>query len=217
MLLLDCGRLMSSRVAFSEVALSGQAQRPEPLTRLDYSLNAALLLTYVSIEYGDRVGLLAFTDRITRYVAPAPGRRQFLTVAELLYNLRSESTEASYDAALGYLAIRNPRRSLAVLFTDVVDSDAAGSLVTRAAHLARSHLPVVVTVRDPDVEKLARSMPQDIRGVYERTVAERVLDSRAEILRRLESSGVLTVDTPADKLSPSLINRYLEIKGRGRL
>jgi hypothetical protein len=44
-----------------------------------------------------------------------------------------------------------------------------------------------------------------------------VLEQRERTLAILRRAGILTLDVTGDSLSPSLINRYLEIKARGRL
>jgi uncharacterized protein (DUF58 family) len=231
MLLLDAGRLMAARVPLPvEVGPSSATRdngkhppaqrtptRAYPLTRLDYSINAALLLAFVSQQHGDRVGLLAFSDRVQRAVPPRPGRRQFLALIEALYNLEAESTEADFAAAANHLAMHNPRRSLLVLFTDIADRDAASALVSHLGHLARRHLPLVVTLRDPGIESLASAPLDDAESVYQRAVARTVLDEREETLGRLRQVGVLTLDTSADRVSPTLINRYLDIKQRAGL
>ena len=42
--------------------------------------------------------------------------------------------------------------------------------------LARRHLPLCVTVSDPDVVRLAGAAPADSRLAYEKVVAQRLLD-----------------------------------------
>jgi uncharacterized protein (DUF58 family) len=231
MLLLDAGRLMATRVPLpvevgpslatpadgKETRVLPAISRPYPLTRLDYAINAALLLAFVSQQRGDRVGLLAFSDRVQRAVPPRPGRRQFLVLTEALYNLEAESTEANFAEVANHLAAHNPRRSLLVLFTDIADRDAALVLVSHLGRLARRHLPLVVTLRDPGVESLASAPLQDAESAYLRAVARTVLDEREETLGRLRQAGVLTLDASADRVSPSLINRYIEIKQRSGL
>ncbi len=223
---LDTGRLMATRLplaisslnqdeAASEVAAETAA--PVALTRLDFSVNAALLLSFVSQEYGDRVGLLAFSDRVTRYVAPRSGRRQFLLLTESLYNLEAEATATDFLTASAYLGRRNPRRSLIVLFTDLAESYSAAQLVSTMAQLRRRHLPLVVTMQDPEIQRLATQAPRDTRSVYERSVARQLLDERAKVLVSLRAAGVLTLDVRADALTPSVINRYLEVKARSAL
>jgi uncharacterized protein (DUF58 family) len=200
---LDTGRLMRPPIA--------------ELAKLDYAINAALLASYVATLRGDQVGLLTFADEVGVYLAPAKGRSQFYSMLELLYNVRSEPVEADYGRALGYLSIKNKRRSLIVIFTDLVTLDAAKPLIAYTARLALRHLPLVVTMHDPHIAAIARSPASSAGAVYERAVAERLIDERRVILDTLNRAGVLTLDVEADKLSIALINKYLELKSRNRL
>lgn len=210
MIVLDGGRRMAASVPSTD-------ESNPPLSRLDYAVNASLLLAFVSQQHGDRVGLMSFSDHVIRYAAARAGRGHFLTLMEALYNLESEPVEADYAGALDYFAVRNPRRSLVLIFTDLVEPEATAALASRAIHLARRHLPLVVTLRDPEIERLAMEEPLDSKRVYERAVAQSLLDDRAETLARLRRHGVLTLDVAADALSTSVINRYIEIKERSRL
>ncbi len=216
LLVIDAGRLMSTTIVAevdgNDTAVIGRGG--VALTRLDHAVNSSLLLAFVAQLYGDRVGLLAFADRVSRYLPARPGRGQFLALTDALYNLEAIPIETDYTAGLGYLATRNPRRSLMVVFTDLAGPEAATPLVAHATRLARRHLVLVVTLRDPAIEHLARLALDRPEQVYERAVARRTLDDREETLLALRRHGVLTLDVPANELSPALINRYLEIKAR---
>lgn len=213
-ILLDAGRLMATRLPLPEDSV--ESPRVLALTRLDYAINASLLLSYASLQHDDRTGLAAFDERVTRYIAPGRGRRHFLTLVEAMYDLQPEFTEVDFGAALGYVATRATKRSLIVLFTDVEGSDTT-VLVHHLTHLARRHLALLVTLRDPAVERLASLPPIDSEAVYDRSVAMDLLDARQRLSRDLQHRGVMTLDVSADQLSPALINRYLEIKARARL
>jgi uncharacterized protein (DUF58 family) len=213
LLALDTGRLMANRLPLP----AEDDTVPNALTRLDHSLNAALLLTYAAQEYGDRVGLLAFSDRVSRWVTPRAGRPQLVRVTEEMYNLEPEPTATDFIGAIGYLATRNPRRSLIVFFTDIAEPDSARELVGQIGHLVPRHLPLVVTMQDPSIRALAALPLTSADNVYRRAVATRLLDSRAEVLLALKAQGALTLDVPADRITPSVINRYLEVKARSEL
>ncbi len=200
---LDTGRLMRPPVA--------------DLAKLDYAINAALLSSYVATLRGDQVGLLTFADEVGVYLAPSKGRGQFYTMLELLYNVRSEPVEADYARALAYLGLKNKRRSLIVIFTDLVTLDAAQPLITYTARLATRHLPLVVTMQDPNITGLASQAVETVSAVFSRAVAERMVDERQVILDTLHRAGVLTLDVEADKLSIAVINKYLELKARSIL
>jgi uncharacterized protein (DUF58 family) len=200
---LDCGRLMAPPVG--------------ELMRLDYAVNTALLLSYVAGLRGDQVGMLAFADDVRAYLAPRRGKPQFQILLDALYNLQPEPVEADHGRALGYLARRQRRRSLIVLFTDLATPEAAEPLVAHLGRLARAHLPLCVTVSDPFVSVAAGKPVEDSAELYRRAVAEGLLDERRALLDRLHRSGVLTVDVPADKLSAGVVNSYLRLKAQGRL
>jgi uncharacterized protein (DUF58 family) len=136
---------------------------------------------------------------------------------EALYNVQYEPVEADYGQALAYLGIRHKRRSLVVLFTDLVTLDAAKPLIAHMSRLAQRHLPLCVVISDPNITALAAQPANSSAAVYQRTVAETLIDERRIVLDTLQRSGVLTLDVPADQLSVAVINRYLELKGRGAI
>jgi uncharacterized protein (DUF58 family) len=197
---LDIGRLMQSPVA--EIA------------KLDYVINAALLLAYVATGKGDRVGMMTFADDVGYFLSPRQGRGQFYRMLELLYRIEAQPVEPDYRRALSYLAAKQRKRALIVIFTDLSGGTTMQTLVSHVSVLARRCLPMVVTISDPDVFAAARQHPQDSLAVYQRAVAVQLLDERRLALDSLRRQGVLTLDVPANQLSLAVINRYLQLKGK---
>lgn len=207
--LLDVGRMMRSPI--------GDPTGVGEIEKLDYAINAVLLLAYVATGKGDRVGMLAFADRPVIWLAPRSGRGQFYRMLEALYAVQAQRVEPDYAAALSYFSVQQQKRSLAVLLTDLTGSVGMDALVAQMTRLRRTHLPLLVTVADPAVQDLAEQPVRDSRSLYERTAAEQALDERSLAIERLRSNGVSTLDVPADELSVAVINRYLELKARTRL
>ncbi len=199
----DVGRMMQSPVA--------------ALTKLDYVLNAVLLLAYVGAAKGDKIGVLTFADRVGAYLDPRAGRGQFYRMLESLYGVMAAPIEPDYGRALAYLRRRHRKRALVVVFTDLASGPALASLATHVGRLARQSLVLVVTIADPDVAAAAAAPPADVAGVYRQVAAAQTLDERRTLLEALHRQGVLTLDVPADQLSLAVVNRYLEIKARMRL
>jgi uncharacterized protein (DUF58 family) len=198
---------------------TGRLMRPPigAIQKLDYAVNAALLTSYVAAGRGDHIGLLTFADQVDLYLAPRKGNGQFYTMLELLYNVQGQAVEADYGRALGYLSLKNKRRSLVIVFSDLVTKEAAKPLIAYMSRLAQRHLPLLVIMNDPNITNLAAREPANAQDVYERAVAEQLLDERWVILDTLNQAGVLTLDVPADKLSVAVIDKYLELKNRGAL
>ena len=104
-----------------------------------------------------------------------------------------------------------------VLFTDLADRESSAALAAQMLRAARHHMVVCVTLQDPNLRRPALARPTDGRGLYEKMVAQQLLDDRAAVLGNLAAQGVLTVDTEADALNPRVIATYLELKQRGRI
>jgi uncharacterized protein (DUF58 family) len=203
LVMLDLGRMMLTRIG--------------DLTRLDLAVNASLLLCYVALRRGDRVGLMSFADGVHSYSPPRSGRGHFYRIVEQLYAVRAQPVESDYVEAFGRLRSDLRGRSLIALFTDIGEPDVAATIARNLALLARQHLPLAVTLSDPVVRERAEVVPDTGRDLYEKVVAARLLDERGTVLEQLHRAGVLTVDAPADQLAPSTINRYLELKERALL
>ncbi len=203
LVMLDCGRLMVPLV--------------DQLTRLDCAINATLLLSYVAMKQGDYIGLMAFSDRMEAYVPPVKGRAALARMNEALYRLEARLRESDYEQACKFLALRHRKRSLIVVLTDVIDKDASATLLAHMARFSRYHLPLCVTLRNLEVERLAAAEPRLAADCFTKTVALKLLSRRAEALARMRHSGVDVLDVDPRQLTPQLLHRYLLLKLRNRV
>jgi uncharacterized protein (DUF58 family) len=201
--MLDLGRMMLTRIG--------------DLTRLDLAINTALLLCYVALGRGDRVGLLSFADTVHAYTPPRHGRSHFYRILEQLYAVRAQPVESDYGAAFTRLRSDLRGRALIALFTDLTDEVVARTVGRHLALVARHHLPLCIALRDPAMEAAADLLPASGGDLYRKVVAGRLLEERTSVLDELRRAGVLTVDAVADQLTPATINRYLELKERALL
>lgn len=199
-LALDVGRTMLAEI--------------DGVQKLDYAINAALLLAYVATLTEDKVGLLLFADTVQAYIPPKKGSAQVYAILEALYNAQASLAEPDYRAALGYLQARWRRRSLVVCFTDFWDPDSSRQTIAELASLQPRHLVATVTLLDTKLVRAAEQEPEKAEDVYAKAVAMQTLDDRQRALSALTQRGVLVVDSPAEKLSAELVNRYLEVKAR---
>jgi uncharacterized protein (DUF58 family) len=203
MFVLDGGRLMTASA--------------EGTSLFDHALNAALMLAHVAVRRGDRVGLLSFDDEVRAFVSPSSGAGGQRRLIKATYALEPRLVESDYDGALRTLATRVRKRSLTVLFTQVIDEAAARSMLRRTRGLLPVHLPLVVLLRDTEVEGLLSQNGQGLEDLCVKGAAAEELRKRAGFARELRSAGVHVLDVRAPDLTPSLVNRYLEIKARNEL
>ncbi|HSL83053.1 MAG TPA: DUF58 domain-containing protein, partial [Thermoanaerobaculia bacterium] len=103
-LALDTGRLMGEPLA------PGPGRAPAP--RLDHAIHAALLVAYVALKSGDRVGLYAFDEEPRAFAAPRAGVRAFHSLLALTADLDYGDAETNFTLCLTQLAARLERRTL---------------------------------------------------------------------------------------------------------
>jgi uncharacterized protein (DUF58 family) len=138
-------------------------------------------------------------------------------VLDVLAVIQPRLVEPDYPAAFRYLAVRNRKRALTILFTDVIDRLASQALVAHVASLRPRHLPLVVTLRNPELDRAAEAEPEDIAGAYRKAAAEELLAARGEALARMRAAGALVLDVHPDDVSTAVVEKYLELKRHGRL
>jgi uncharacterized protein (DUF58 family) len=201
--MLDAGRLMTSRIA--------------QLSKLDHAIQAALSVSYVATHGGDNIGLLVFARQVVSFLPPQRGHAQMQAMLEALYNIKPQMIEPSYARAFQHFARNCKRRSLVIILTDLVDRDASAELLAYTATLLPRHLPLIVTIGDKDLHSLVAQVPRAAADVYRQSVAEELLQQREEALARITELGGLALDVPAGQLSFQLVNKYLEVKERGLL
>lgn len=200
---LDTGRLMSAPVA--------------GLPRIDRAINAALLLAFVGLRLGDRVGLFAFDSRPRLASGLASGPAAFPLLQKLAAGIDYSTEETNFTLGLTALAGRLDRRAIVVVFTDFADATSAELMVENVARLMRTHLVLFVVFRDEELEALAAAQPGTPDDVARAVVAERLLRQREAVAARLRRLGAEIVDAPAGGLSTALLNTYVDVKRRGAI
>jgi uncharacterized protein (DUF58 family) len=203
LLVMDTGRLLTADV--------------QGVSRLDYAVQAALELAYAAAQYDDNVGVMAFADGVQHFVAPLRGRTGLKQVLDVLAVLEPRLVEPDYPGAFRYLAARNRKRALTVVFTDVIDRFASEALVANVATLRPRHLPLAVTLRNPDLDALAALRPATPSDAYRKAAAEELLRARDEALGHMRRSGVMVIDVPPARAAQAVVQRYLELKRHGRM
>lgn len=197
----DAGRLMTQ--------LAGE------LSRFEHALAAAMVLADTAVASGDQVGLMVFDDVVRAFVAPAKGRAALQGIRRALVGAQARLVEPDYAAAFRTLAERHRKRSLVVLFTDVIDVRSSQALIAHASRGAARHLPVVVALRNDALEAAARTAEgAETPALYEAAAAEELLGARHEALLRMRQAGVSVLDVSPQAMTAAVVNRYLELKAR---
>ena len=187
------------------------------IPKVDHAVNTALLLAYVSLRAGDRVGLATFDARLGLFVEPKGGLRGFQILSQMASQVDYSDRETNFTLGLTSIGQRLSRRSLIVVLTDFVDTIAAELMVENLGRLSRRHVLIFVALQDPDLAVAAAQSPRHVVALNRAVVAGGLLRDREVVLRRLRRLGIYPIDAAPAQVTTRLINTYLDIKRRERI
>ena len=184
MLAIDCGRL--------------RAERLGDLTRLDHAIHRALMIGYVGLATGDRIGMAHFDTEPKGYLEPSAGLPRFETLRRVTSEIEYGMGETNFALAMLDLTARLRRRSLVVVFSEFVDSVTAQIMVDRIAVLARRHVVLFVASRDIDFDVQGRDPLRGAADLHRAVVRAQMRNDREIVLAKLRAIGVQVVDAAPD-------------------
>ena len=126
---------------------SGQQSKNELAAEL------AALLAFSAIRNNDKVGLIMFTDRIEKYVAPQKGRRHVLRVVREILAFVPAGTGTDVALAIDYLQHVQHRQAVCFLLSDF-QVDGSDRLRKKLRVAARRHDLIALSLSDPREEDL---------------------------------------------------------------
>lgn len=210
-IVLDTGRTSAGRVGVDPTASD-----PSGWPRLDWSMDAALLLAALASRAGDHVDFIAH-DRVPRAGVFNASRTELLAhLVEAMAPLQPALVESNAPAMVASVQRRIRRRALVVLMTELNATALEEGLLGVLPQLASKHHVLIAAVSDPRVDRLAAGRA-DAARVYDAAAAERARNDRARIATRLRHMGVDVVDAEPEELAPALADRYIAMKATGAL
>nr|WP_062335376.1 DUF58 domain-containing protein [Herbidospora sakaeratensis] len=211
LIVLDTGRTSAGRVGVDPA--SGD---PSGWPRLDWGMDAALLLAALCARAGDRVDFLAY-DRAVRAQVSGGGRGDLLPgLVTAMAPLEPELVEADAHGMVAAVLARARRRCLVVVLTDLNATALDEGLLPVLPQLSARHLVLLAAVADPRVAALAAGR-DGAAEVFEAAAAERQRVERRQVTARLRRHGVEVVDALPGDLASALADAYLNLKAAGRL
>jgi len=167
-------------------------------------------LAFSAIRNNDKVGLIAFSDRIEKCVKPDKGTRHVLRVIRELLTMEATGRGTDVAGALDYLNLVSRRRAVVFLISDLQAADYSRSL--RIARRRHDMVPVVIAdPRETAMPKVRLVELQDcetgervlvdtsraaFRDAYRRS-AEQAAEARRRLFLRMRLDSIeLTTGEP---------------------
>jgi len=201
-ILIDTGRTAAARVGDS--------------TRLDASLEAALLLSALAARAGDHINLLMY-DRVARArVTGVDGAALLPALTDAMAPVHARLVDTDWAGAFAAIRTLTTRPSLIVVLTAQDAAETARGFLGAFPTASRATTVLVGSVTDDAIGALARR--RDSRAdVYLAAAAEQTLADAQVVTDAIRRAGGEAIAADPEQLPPRIADRYLELKAAGRL
>ena len=192
-IMVDCGRFMRNET--------------DGISYLDRALNSAIMLSYIALGQGDNVSLLAFSNKIERFIRPVRGKPGIQSILRSTYDIQASQNVSDYSLALEYLTTVQRKRALIVLITFVTDELQLRVIGESLKLRSLPYLPLCVLLQDVGLRQMADRIPESDLDAYHTAAAAQVLTGQSHEAASLREAGIMLIDTPPDLLTERLIGR----------
>lgn len=153
----------------------------------DLAAELVAVLSYAALKNSDRVGLVTFAERVTKFIPPERGRNHVLHIVRTAAAATPRG-RSSLTALDSFLTNVFPKRAIVIVLSDFLDM----ALGRDFARLGRKHDVVAFRLTDP---------------------REAILPSRGLVrLRDAETGKLMTVDLAKKSFASELLRRRARIE-----
>jgi len=191
--LIDAGRMMTTRYG--------------DLTKLDYAVDASLILAGAASRKKDFFGLLTFSDKVHSYIKPSRKNRVLNEVLSALYKTEADFYRSDYLAAYRYLMHRLRKNSIIFVFSELYDRIVSEDLMRLLRLLAGHHQIYFVSFEE--VEEWAKG--EDLGSIARKILQEEQIAEKETIVRELSKTGIRTIRVNAENIKQKVVNTYLSV------
>ena len=191
MALLDCGRMMTTRYG--------------SLTKLDYAVNATLILAAAAKNRKDLFGLTVFSDSVAHHVSPKRDTRLFTGILPALCAAEPDFRRTDYRRAYAFLKNRVRKNSIIFLFSELYNRTVSADLIAMLGMLSRHHSVHFVSFEEREEEPERRGQADIARWILQK---DQLLE-KEHIILDLSRAGVRTVRVNSADITRKVVNSYL--------
>ncbi|MDR1601454.1 MAG: DUF58 domain-containing protein [Tannerella sp.] len=184
------------------------------MTLLDYSINAALVLSYVAMKKEDKAGLVTFSDRFDTFVPASKQAGQMKLLMESLYRQQTGFGESDCSALCVHLNKFVSKRSLLLIYTNFDSIIGMERQLGYMQQLARQHVVIAIFFENDELKTFASRTPRTHEDYFQQVIAEKFIYEKQYVTTFLRRHGIYSLLTSPESLSVDVINKYLEIKAK---
>jgi len=186
----------------------------DDLSLLDYSINAALVLSNIVLKKYDKMGLVSFSNKIGQVLQASSLHNQIERISKTLFNQKTDFKESSFELLFFTIRKMISRRSVIFLFTNFENKTDLERNLPYLKAIAKKHLLVTIFFENTQLKESGEMSIDTISDIYLKTFAQHALYEKEQIRNTLNRHGIIAILSKPEQLSINVINKYLEIKAK---
>lgn len=187
-------------------------------TALDHAITAAMMLGLVAQRQKDHFGLIAFADKLRRFVRAGSGLRHYHACRDALYNLEPQPVAVNFQEVATQIRLRLRKRALLIFLTSLDDPTLAEAFSRSMELISRQHLIIANILTPPDAcPVFSNATVSDETDIYRSLAGHQQWHQLAELERSLRQRNVQLFQMKDAHMAVHLARQYLDIKQGQRL
>jgi uncharacterized protein (DUF58 family) len=193
------------------------AQQPDNnyTTIMERFAAAALVMGLAADRQGDLFGLLAFDDKIRKFVRAKNGRAHYDVCRDALYTMQARSVSPDFNELFAFIGTQIRRRALLIILTNLDDPVLAESFTTNIDVVSRQHLVLVNMLKPNGVDPLfSDAHVKSVNDIYDKLGGHMRWRHLRETEKLLQRRGIGFHMLANENLCSDLVSQYLTVKRR---
>lgn len=187
------------------------------LSLLDYAINASLIISDTALRKHDKAGLITYNTKINTFFQAERKNDTLTKILEHLYKQDTFYQESNLMLLAAQIKKKITHRSLIIYYTNYETLESMKRHLNYLKVISKYHLLLVVIFKNEEVEQMSFQTAEKTSDIYNKVIAGKFIYDKKIIVKELQRNGIYSILTNPENLNTNLINKYLELKDRGRL
>jgi uncharacterized protein (DUF58 family) len=176
---------------------------------------AALVMGLAADRQGDVFGLLAFDDRVRKFVRAKNGRAHYDVCRDAIYTMQAQSVTPDFGELFSFIATKIRRRALLIILTNLDDPVLAESFTAHIDLISRQHLVLVNMLKPAGADPIfSGPSVNTVDDIYKKLGGHILWRHLREIEKFFQRRGIGFYLLENENLCADLVTKYLSIKRR---
>jgi uncharacterized protein (DUF58 family) len=196
-------------------ATLGETEVDDHTSILERYAAAALIMGLAADRQADEFGLLAFDDRVRKFVRAKSGKAHYDVCRDALHTLQASSVTPDFGELFTFIATKIRRRALLIVLTNLDDPVLAESFTANIDVISRRHLVLVNMLKPAGAQPLfSDPLANDIDDIYRKLGNHLLWRQLRETEKYLRRHGVGFYLLENENLCTDIVSQYLTVKRR---